>query len=80
MTTNDPELTVRMAQAGIGMAFVSKWCVFRAVQEGSVKVLPTAGRKLTRKFYLMRVGEEPGSAAVRAFRDFITGYRFFMPF
>ncbi|MFZ5905876.1 MAG: LysR substrate-binding domain-containing protein [Nitrospirota bacterium] len=80
MTIGNPELIVQMVQTGIGVAFVSKWSVFRAIKEGSIRVIPLAGKKLTRKFSLVSLGKEPQSMVARTFRDFIKAFRFFAPF
>ena len=37
MTLGNPELIVQMVQSGMGVAFVSKWSVFRAMKEGSIR-------------------------------------------
>ena len=37
MTLGDPELLVRMVQSGLGVAFVSKWSIFKTLKEGSIK-------------------------------------------
>ncbi len=82
MTFDSPELIVQMVQAGLGIAFVSKWSVFKAVKEGTVKRLRVTGKKMKRHFYL--IGTEsngvPASNTAVAFRQFIKQYRFFVPF
>jgi DNA-binding transcriptional LysR family regulator len=80
MTLDSPELIVQMVQAGIGVAFASKWSVFTAVKEGTVKLLRMPNKKIKRHFYL--IGIERGSVSVSAktFKEFIKQYRFFAPF
>ncbi len=80
MTIGNPELIVQMVQAGMGISFVSKWAVFRAVKDGSVKILSIKGKKLMRKFYTVSIEKEPSTLTVKTFKDFIREYRFFVPF
>ncbi len=80
MTIDSPELIVQMVQAGVGMAFASKWSVFTAVKEGTVKVLRVPNKKIKRHFYLIGVERDLSSVSARAFREFIKQYRFFAPF
>jgi LysR family transcriptional regulator, low CO2-responsive transcriptional regulator len=80
MTVGSPEFVVRMVQAGLGVAFASKWSVFSAVKEGTIKVLRLPGKKILRKFYIVTIDREPASAAARTFKEFIRQHRFFVPF
>ncbi|GMT47471.1 MAG: LysR family transcriptional regulator [bacterium] len=80
MTIGNPELIIQMVQAGTGISLVSKWAVFRAVKEGSVKILSIKGKKLRRKFYTVSIEKEPSTLTVKTFKDFIREYRFFVPF
>ncbi len=80
MTVGSPEFVVQMVRAGLGVAFASKWSVFSAVKEGTVKVLRLPGKKILRKFYLVTIDREPASAAARTFKEFIKQHRFFIPF
>lgn len=80
MTAGSPELIIQMVQSGIGISFLSKWSVFRAVKEGTIKVLQISGTKLVRDFCMLSLEEAPVTAAARAFAAFVRGYRFFMPF
>lgn len=80
MTLGSPELITKMVQAGTGISFVSKWSVFQAIKDGSIRVLKLPGKRLTRKFYLISMEQEPSTAATRAFAEFIRKYRFFVPF
>ncbi|HEC97319.1 MAG TPA: LysR family transcriptional regulator [Nitrospirae bacterium] len=80
MTIGNPELIIQMVQAGIGISLVSKWAVFRAVKEGSVKILSIKDKKLRRKFYTVSLEKEPSTLTVKTFKDFIREYRFFVPF
>jgi len=80
MTLGNPELLVRMVQAGMGISFVSKWSVFSAIKEGSIKLLHMYGKKLKRKFYLISPHEEPTTITARTFREFLKEYKFFIPF
>ncbi len=80
MTLGNPELIVQMVQSGIGISFVSKWSVFKAIKEGSIKLLYISEKKLRRKFYLVSLEGEPSTLVIKTFREFIKGYRFFMPF
>ena len=80
LTVGSPEFVVQMVQAGLGIAFASKWSVFTAVKDGTVKVLRQPGRRILRKFYLVNMDREPASAAGRTFKEFIRGHRFFVPF
>ncbi|MEW6161984.1 MAG: selenium metabolism-associated LysR family transcriptional regulator [Nitrospirota bacterium] len=80
MTLGNPELIVRMVQSGMGISFVSKWSVFSALKDGSIKLLHMPTKRLRRKFYLISLHEEPSTVAARTFRKFIREYKFFMPF
>ncbi len=80
MTLGDPDLVVQMVQAGLGIAFVSKWSVFSAVKDGTIKLVKTPGRRILRKFHLVTAGREPATAAAAMFSDFIRQYKFFIPF
>jgi DNA-binding transcriptional LysR family regulator len=79
MTLGNPELIVRMVQSGTGISFVSKWSVFSAIKDGSIKLLHT-GKRLRRKFYLISLQEEPSTVAAKTFREFLKEYKFFVPF
>jgi DNA-binding transcriptional LysR family regulator len=80
MTLGNPELIVQMVQSGMGVAFVSKWSVFRAMKEGSIRLIPLSGKKLIRKFFLVSLEKEPQSMVAKTFCDFIKEFRFFAPF
>ena len=80
MTVGDPDVVVQMVQSGLGISFVSKWSIFRAIQEGTVKLLRLSGKRLQRKFYLISMDKEPSSMTTGAFVEFVRGYRFFIPF
>lgn len=80
MTLGSTELIIQMVQAGKGIAFVSKWSVFGAIKEGSIKILSIAGKKLRRKFYLISLEKDPSTIAARTFKEFVKRYRFFIPF
>jgi len=80
MNIDNPELIIQMVQSGMGVSFVSKWAVFRAVKGGSVKILPVKGKKLMRKFYTVSIENEPSTLTAKTFKDFIREYRFFVPF
>jgi DNA-binding transcriptional LysR family regulator len=80
MTLGSPELIRQMVQSGVGISFVSKWSVFQAIKDGSVKVLNFPGKKLRRKFYLTSLEEEPATIAAKTFARFIKEHRFFIPF
>ncbi len=80
MTAGSPELIVQMVQAGMGISFVSKWSVFRAIKDGSINVLNVSGKRLMRKFYLISLENEPSTIAARTFKEFVKEYRFFILF
>jgi LysR family transcriptional regulator, transcriptional activator of the cysJI operon len=80
MTLGNPELIIRMVQSGIGISFVSKWSVFKAVKDESVRLLPVSNRKLRRKFYLACMEKEPSTMAAKTLLEFIKGYQFVIPF
>jgi DNA-binding transcriptional LysR family regulator len=79
MTLGNPELIVQMVQSGIGISLVSKWSVFRAVKDESIRLLTVSNRKLRRKFYLTCLEEEPPTMAAKTFLEFVRGYQFFIP-
>jgi DNA-binding transcriptional LysR family regulator len=80
MTLGDPDLQVQLVQSGLGVSFVSKWTVFKALKEGTVKMLKMLGKKLYRKVYLLSLDKEPSTMAARTFLEFVKAYRFFIPF
>jgi DNA-binding transcriptional LysR family regulator len=80
MTIESPELVVQMVQAGLGIAFVSKWSVFAAVKEGTLKVVRTKGQGIKRRFALAYLGQVAAAPVVRTFREYLRNYRFFVPF
>jgi DNA-binding transcriptional LysR family regulator len=80
MTLGNTELIVQLVQYGMGISFVSKWAVFKALKDESVKVLNLSGKRLQRKFYLISAEKEPTTIVARTFAKFVKGYRFFMPF
>jgi DNA-binding transcriptional LysR family regulator len=80
MTLGSMELITHMVQSGLGISFVSKWSVFQAIKEGSIQLLNLPGKKLRRKFYLISMGKAPSTVAAKAFAEFISKYRFFVPF
>jgi LysR family transcriptional regulator, transcriptional activator of the cysJI operon len=80
MTLANPELVVQMVQAGIGISFVSKWSVFKAIKDGSIKLLNISDKKLKRNFYLVTIDKEPLTITGKTFWDFTRNFRFFMPF
>ncbi len=80
MTLGSPDLIVQMVQAGLGVAFVSKWSVFTAVKDGTVKVLRVPEKKMKRNVYLIDLERRPASVSARTFKEFISQYRFFVPF
>jgi DNA-binding transcriptional LysR family regulator len=80
MTLGNPALIIRMVQSGIGISMVSKWSVFQAVKEGSIKLLLMPEKSLRRKFYLVRSEKTPVTVAAKSFWGFMREYRFFVPF
>jgi DNA-binding transcriptional LysR family regulator len=80
LTVGSPELLVQLVQSGLGISVVSKWSAFRPVKEGALKVLPVAGRRWTRRFYIVSRDGEPSTFAARTLKDFVKSYRFFAPF
>ena len=80
MTLGSPELIRQMVQSGLGISFVSKWSVFQAIKDGSIRVLTLRGKRLRRKFFLISMEKEPSAIAARTFAGFIKEYRFFVPF
>ena len=79
MTLSDPELQVQMVQAGVGIAFVSKWSIFKSMKDGTIRLLKIPGKRLCRKCYLLSMDKEPSTMVARTFLEFVKGYRFFMP-
>lgn len=79
MTIGSSELIIRMAQSNLGIAFASRWSLFKALKESSLKILKVSQKGLERGFYLVSAEKEPSTMTARAFGDFIRGYRFFAP-
>ncbi len=80
MTLGSPEFVVQMVQAGMGIAFASKWSIFTAVTEGTVKLLRVPARKMKQHIYLINTDRETVSPFVGIFSEFIKGHSFFIPF
>jgi DNA-binding transcriptional LysR family regulator len=80
MTIGSPDIIVQMVRAGLGIAFASKWSVFTAVREGTVKLLRIPGMKMKRHFYLIGIESGTVSTAAGTFRQFMKAHRFFVPF
>jgi DNA-binding transcriptional LysR family regulator len=80
MTIDSPDIIVQMVQAGLGIAFASKWSVFTAVKEGTVKLLRIPGMKMKRHFYLIGIEGGTVSTAVGTFRQFMKAHSLFIPF
>jgi len=80
MTLGSPELIVQMVQAGLGVAFASKWSVFTAVKEGTVKLVKLTAKTMKRRFYLVTLETGAVSGPVNTFREFMKEYKFFIPF
>jgi DNA-binding transcriptional LysR family regulator len=80
MTLGNPELIIQMVQSGMGIAFVSKWSVFKAIKEGSIRLITLSGKKLLRKFFLVTLEKEPQTMVAKTFCNFIKEFRFFAPF
>lgn len=80
MALGSAELIIQMVQSGMGISFVSKWAAFKALKDGSVKILKMSNTKLTRKFYLVCLEKEPSGITARTFRNFIREFKFFAPF
>jgi DNA-binding transcriptional LysR family regulator len=80
MTLANPELIIQMVQSALGISFVSKWSVFRAIQEGTIRILKLPGKNLYRKFYLVSLSKDSSTIVVRTFCKFVKEYRFFIPF
>ena len=80
MNLDSPELIVQMVQAGLGVAFASKWSVFTAVKEGMVIPLKLSNKKMKRHFCLISMERDPESISAKTFKEFIKQYRFFVPF
>jgi DNA-binding transcriptional LysR family regulator len=80
MTIGNTELIVQLVQYGMGISFVSKWAVFKALKDESIKVLKLSGKRLQRKFYIVTAEKEPTTIAAKTFAKFVKGFRFFIPF
>ena len=80
MTLGNPELLIRMVQSGLGISFVSKWSVFNAIKDGSIKILHIGGKRLKRSFNIVSLHEEPSTVVAKKFKEFLKEYKFFIPF
>ncbi|OGW40259.1 MAG: hypothetical protein A2Y97_05755 [Nitrospirae bacterium RBG_13_39_12] len=80
MTIGNPDLIVQMVQSGVGISFVSKWSVFKAIKDDSVKLLHISDKKLKRKFYLVSIEQKPSTIAGITFWEFLKRFRLFVPF
>jgi len=80
MALGNTELIIQMVQSGMGIAFASKWSAFKALKDGSVRILNMSNAKLARKFYMISLEKEPSGITARTFRNFIRGFKFFAPF
>jgi DNA-binding transcriptional LysR family regulator len=80
MKIGSPKVVVQMVQAGRGIAFASKWSAFKALKEGSLKLLKFSNKKLVRHFYLVHINGGATSSPAKTFRAFVNEYKFFAPF
>jgi len=70
MDLDSTEAIKSAVEAGLGIAFVSRWAISKELQLGALKVAPVAGLRVTRHFSLIsRTGPEPHGPA-GAFRAF----------
>lgn len=80
MALGNAELIIQMVQSGMGISFVSKWAAFKALKDGSIRILNMSKAKLSRKFYMVSLEKDPSSITARTFRNFIREFKFFAPF
>ena len=80
MTLGSTELIVQLVQSGMGISFVSKWSVFKALKDESVKLLNISNKKFKRKFYLVSMEKGPSTLVGKTFCDFLKRFKFFIPF
>jgi LysR family transcriptional regulator, transcriptional activator of the cysJI operon len=80
MTLGSTELIVQLVQSGMGISFVSKWSVFKALKDESVKLLNISNKKFKRKFYLVGMEKGPSTLVGKTFCDFLKRFKFFIPF
>ena len=80
MTLGSTELIVQLVQSGMGISFVSKWSVFKALKDESVKLLNISSKKFKRKFYLVSMEKGPSTLVGKTFCDFLKRFKFFIPF
>ncbi len=80
MTLGSTELILQMVKSAVGISFVSKWSAFQSLKEGAIKQLHIPGKRLRRKFYLIRMDKEPAAIAARTFSQFLKEFSFFAPF
>ena len=80
MTLGSTELIVHLVQSGMGISFVSKWSVFKALKDESVKLLNISNKKFKRKFYLVSMEKGPSTLVGKTFCDFLKRFKFFIPF
>lgn len=52
MTVNDPALRMELAQAGLGIAFISSWSAIRRLQEGSLIALRIGKKRHSREYFM----------------------------
>lgn len=81
MTAAAPNPIFQREHAGPGVVFASKWTMFMAVkgQGGNGEAFESAGQKLIRSFYPVRVEREFFPPA-GYFHEFARQYKFFIPF
>ena len=80
MTLSSPEFIVQMVQAGLGVGFASKWSVFTAVKDGTVKLVNVTGKAMKRHFFLVSLEKGAVSGSINTFREFMKEYKLFVPF
>lgn len=52
MTVNDPALRMELAQAGLGIAFISSWSAIRRLQDGLLVVLRFGKKQYSREYFM----------------------------
>ena len=70
MDLDSTEAIKSAVEAGLGLAFVSRWAITKELELGTLRIASVDGVKITRQFTLIsRTGPEP-QGAVAAFRAF----------
>lgn len=73
-SSDNPEMIVELARAGIGIAAMPKWMIEKDLDSGVLQEIFTDAKKYSLPMYLLYKNEEHLPYRIRAFIDFLSAY------